>query len=1121
MKCPKCQAENRDGVKFCEECGTRMEIECPGCGAKIPLGKKFCGECGHKIDQTPAPPSLDYDQPKSYTPKYMADKILTTRSSIEGEHKLVTVLFADVANFTGISEKLGPEDVHQIMDGCFKILMDEIHKYEGTINQFTGDGVMALFGAPLSHEDHGQRACYASLAIQGAMRTYGEKIMLQNGVDFQMRIGLNSGSVVVGAIGDDLRMDYTAVGDTTNLAARMESVAEPGGILVTGNTFRLVKEYFELNSLGKAQVKGKSDAQEIYQLVGTSQVITRLDASATRGLTKFIGRQDEIETLTQAFEKVRSGSGQVVGIVGEAGVGKSRLIFELRQSLQDKVTYLQGRCVQIGESIPFLPVLDVIRGYFNIEEGDQEGIIRGKLKEKILDLEEKLLGALPAFEDFLSLSMDDPTWVTLEPKQKRDRTFEGLRDLFIRLSQEKPLILVIDDLHWMDKTSEEFLDYLIGWLAHTRIMLLLLYRPEYTHPWGSKSFYSRIGLDQLSLGRCAELVQSILEGGEVAPEIRELILSRAAGNPLFLEELTRTLMENGTIKRINHQYILGVEVSQIKVPETIQGIIAARMDRLEDSIKRTMQVASVIGRDFAYRILQIITGMRDDLKSYLLRLQDLEFIYEKSLFPELEYIFKHAVTQEVAYNSLLSQKKKAIHEKIGTAIEEVYGEKLEEFFEILAHHYSRTENFEKAYHFLKLAGDKVMRNNSASEAFRYYKDALKTLEKLPVSEENTRKQLAIIHSILVPIIVLGFPEDSLSILQSGEKIATALDDKKSLIRFYSNMGLYHSTSGRQTEGKEYSGKAFEEAEKIRDIESMAQSGPDIVLSYITEGDYKRAIDLCTRVTTLIEKTHTEKETFGGPANIYPALYANSGFSMGMLGDFEDALNACDKAIADAVSYGNKMTQGVSEYYYGLVLMTRGDWEMAKIHLGKAIKLFEETSFLQPLALAWSGLGLSDAVLGDPEGGGTFVAKGLKIHRDAHIEWHTSIHFYSLSLCHYYSGDLGKAMDLMKEAYGLSEKSQEKHSAGKSSIWLGRMAYKADSRNENEAVETIQRGLKILSALDIKPDVSIAHLFLGELYWNLGRADKASGYLKEASKMFEEMGMDYWLHKTQAILGKLP
>jgi len=475
------------------------------------------------------------------------------------------------------------------------------------------------------------------------------------------------------------------------------------------------------------------------------------------------------------------------------------------------------------------------------------------------------------------------------------------------------------------------------------------------------------------------------------------------------------------------------------------------------------------------------------------------------------------VTQEVAYNSLLSQKRKDIHEQIGAAIEAVHSEKLEEFFEVLAHHYSNSDNFEKAYYFLKLAGDKVMRNHSATEAFCYYKDAISALKKLPESEENTRKQLAIIHRILIPMIVLGFPEESLSILQAGESIATAIDDKKSLFRFYSNMGMYYSVTGRNIEGRKYSGKAFEEAEKIQDIESMAQAGPDIILSYVTEGDYKKAIDLASRVINLIEKTGKQAETFGGPANVYPAMVIVSGFCMAMLGDFEGALRLCEKGLADAVSFGNTATQGVCEYYYGCVFINRGEWEKAKGHLRNSIKLCEETSFLQPLALAWSGLGLAQAVLGDPEGGRRYVEKGLKIHRDAHIEWHKPVHILSLAICHYRSGDLEKAIDLMKEAYGVAEKNQEMHSAGKSLIWLGRLTGKADSEKENEAVEYIQDGLKILSDLQTKPDVSIAHLFLGELYWNLGRADKASELLKTSTEMFEEMGMAYWFNKTKAIL----
>ncbi|NIS59173.1 MAG: AAA family ATPase, partial [Proteobacteria bacterium] len=351
MKCPNCHFDNREGAKFCKECGNELELVCPKCRVVCTPGSKFCDACGYNLREPEKGPPLDYDQPQSYTPKFLADKILTTRSSIEGERKLVTVLFADVANYTSISEKLDPEEVHQIMDGCFKILMDEIHRYEGTINQFTGDGVMALFGAPVAHEDHAQRACHAALSIQKAMGDYGERIKEDCGVDFKMRIGLNSGPVIVGSIGDDLRMDYTAVGDTTNLASRMESMAEPGTIVGSGNTHKLARDFFEFKSLGEVEVKGKAEPQEAYGLIKASEVETRIAASVAKGLTKFVGRKKELEAFKEAFDKARSGSGQVVGIVGEAGVGKSRLILELSYTLpKGEYTYLEGRCLHYGGS---------------------------------------------------------------------------------------------------------------------------------------------------------------------------------------------------------------------------------------------------------------------------------------------------------------------------------------------------------------------------------------------------------------------------------------------------------------------------------------------------------------------------------------------------------------------------------------------------------------------------------------------------------------------------------------------------------------------------------------------------------------------------------------------------
>jgi class 3 adenylate cyclase/tetratricopeptide (TPR) repeat protein len=708
---------------------------CPQCGTENLPDDKFCGECGNSLAELKEAPAIDYSKPQSYTPKFLANKILTTRSSIEGESKLVTVLFADVANYTAISEKLDPEEVHQIMDGCFKILMDEIHKYEGTINQFTGDGVMALFGAPVAHEDHTQRACYAALSIQKALENYEEKTKKDYGVDFKMRIGLNSGPVIVGSIGDDLRMDYTAVGDTTNLASRIENMAGAGTSLVSGHTHKLARDFFEFKSLGKVELKGKKAPQEVFELIKAGEVDTRIGAAEAKGLTRFVGRKNSMAAIRDAWDKALAGSGQVLGVVGEAGVGKSRLLLEFRNSLPpDEFTFLESRCLHYGGSMAYLPFLDIVKLHFGIEEGEREHAITKKIKDKLTELDEELVPiTLSAFQDLLSLKIEDETWLYLEPKEKRNRTFEAIRNLLISVSQKRPLVVAIEDLHWMDKTSEEFLNYFIDCLAQSPILLILLYRPEYTHQWGSKSYYTKIGLSQFTSPSSAELIRAILYDCKIEPELETLIMDRSAGTPLYIEELTFSLLENGSIQREKNQCYLAKAPKDIQVPDTIQGIIAARMDRLEDNLKRTMQVASVIGRDFAFRILQTITGMREELKSYLLNLQGLEFIYEKRLFPELEYIFKHALTQEVAYNSLLLKRRKDLHEKIGQAIEKIYPERLEEFYEMLAYHYYEGQDWAKALNYLAKAGDKVAAAYANREALDYYARALEVCDKLGAS----------------------------------------------------------------------------------------------------------------------------------------------------------------------------------------------------------------------------------------------------------------------------------------------------------------------------------------------------------------------------------------------------
>jgi class 3 adenylate cyclase/tetratricopeptide (TPR) repeat protein len=1030
---------------------------------------------------------------------------------MEGERKLVTVLFADVANFTSLSEKLDPEEIHGIMDACFKILMDKIHKYEGTINQFTGDGVMALFGAPLAHEDHAIRACHAALAIQDSLTRYSQRLKEEHALDFRMRLGLNSGSVVVGAIGDDLRMDYTAIGDTINLASRMESLAPPGTVLVSKHTHRLTQDFFTFEPLGKVQVKGKQEPQEAYQLLSPSGVETRLTASVAKGsLTPFIGREHPMASLTEAYDHVKEGSGQVVEVVGEAGVGKSRLLLEFRSLIpKGEATYLEGRCIHFGSSMAYLPLLDILRSYVGIKEGDKELLVKTKMKERV---DPSLLSPL---EDLLSLPVADEQYLKLEPKEKKERIFEALRDLFMKLSQERTLILAIEDLHWIDKTTEEFLDYLMTSLTTSKMLLILLHRPEYTHPWGSRSYFNRIGLTQLTMKSSSELVQAILEGKEVAPELSDLILSRAAGNPLFMEELTHSLLENGSIEMRDEQYVLA-RTTGLEVPDTIQGIIAARMDRLEENLKQIVQVASVIGREFAFRILHAISGMRKEVKADLLDLQRLELIYEKSLFPELEYIFKHALIQEVAYNSLLLKKRREIHENIGHAIEELYSDRLEEFYEMLAYHYARGEDLEKASQYLTLSGNKAAQRNSLSEASSFYKEALAVLRRQPETGERKKQELDVLVLAVTPLNLLGYPEGSFDMLQEGELLAKELRDSRRLAFFYGRLSSYHTYRGNHLLGVKYSEDALEEGRKGEEVDLIVPVAYGLCMSYIAAAQFEKLVATARGVLDLIEKKERTSDFFGVPANPYAYLAGLCGVGMGYLGNFPEGELFLEKSLDHATRIGDLRTLGVAEYLYGLVFHTKGDWKAAAEHHQKGITYSEEVKFMSIQSWNWGYLGSAYAYLGDPETGRSYGEKGLKMQRDIGLEFYLSMQHLFLGDTSLQLNDLENARGSVEEALRLSQKNSEKHWEAMAWILLGRILGRTETSQIQKAEECILQGMKIADELKTKPFYAQGHLFLGELYARVGQKGKALENLTKAETMFQEMGMDYWLAEARKI-----
>ena len=679
--------------------------------------------------------------PLTYTPPYLAEKILTSRSALEGERKQVTVLFADLKGSMELLADRDPEEARQLLDPVLERMMAAVHRYEGTVNQVMGDGIMALFGAPLAHEDHAVRACYAALAMQAAVQQYATEVQRTHGVPLQMRVGLNAGEVVVRAIGNDLHMDYSAIGQTTHLAARMEQMAMPGSILITPAVLGLAEGYVQVRSLGPVPVKGLDAPVEVFELVGASGIRRRLQAAAVRGLTRFVGRDTELAALGQALERAGAGQGQVVAVVGEAGVGKSRLAYEcVRSPRTQGWLVLESASVSYGKATPYFPVIDLLKRYVHVEDADEPRTIRARVTGQVLTLDETLQETIPAFLWLLDALPDDSPFRTLDPPQRRQRLLDALKRVLLRESQVQPLLLVFEDLHWIDTETQALLDRLVDSLPTARILLLVNYRPEYQHGWSNKTSYTQLRLDPLLPASADEVLQALLGDDPSLAPLKPLLITRTEGNPFFLEESVRALVETGVLVGERGAYRLEHALQSLQVPATVQAVLAARIDRLPPEDKRLLQTAAVIGMEVPLPLLQAIAeAPEESLQRSLAHLQATEFLYETRLFPEREYTFKHALTHEVAYGSLLLERRRVLHARIVEALEALAGDRVAEQVERLAHHAMRGEVWDKALAYCRQAGEKALARSAHREAAGYFEQALRALPHLPETRD-TREQ---------------------------------------------------------------------------------------------------------------------------------------------------------------------------------------------------------------------------------------------------------------------------------------------------------------------------------------------------------------------------------------------
>jgi class 3 adenylate cyclase/tetratricopeptide (TPR) repeat protein len=1026
-----------------------------------------------------------------------------------------------VVGFTTLAEQLDPEVVHDLINRCFERITAEVHRFEGTVNQYTGDGVMALFGAPLAHEDSPRRAVHAALGIQRAIRDVAQAFQTERGLTLQMRLGLHTGLVVVGKIGDDLRMDYTAVGDTTNLAARLQQMAQPGSVLISAATQQRVAGFFETRDLGEMPVKGRAPVQA-FEVLRPRGRRTRFDVAVERGLTPLVGRERELATLHERFRAVKAGRGQVVGITGEAGIGKSRLVLEFRRALAragDAVTWLEGHCISFGQASPFLPLIELLRDNFQLDEVDGEPEIIAKVEQGMRRMGE-LEAHIPAIRYLLSVDPGDPAFAALEGTARRRHLFAALRALAIRGARLRPLVLVVEDLHWIDTSSEECLNAMLDAVAGVPLLLLATYRIGYTPPFGSRSFSTTLTLHSFSETETLAMAGQVLGTSQCPPELQTALMDKAEGVPLFIEEVTKTLLDLGVLRREHGAYRVVKRLSEVHVPDTIQGIIMARLDRLGDDGKHTVQLASVIGRQFLVRLLARVAGQGERLEGLLHELQALEIIYEQGLVPEPAYIFKHAVIQDVAYNSLLIQRRKALHRAVGEAIEELYPDRLEEHYTELAHHFSQGEVWDKALGYCRQAGEKAMAQSACREAVGAFEQGLNTLSHLPETRDTREQAIDLRLALRSALFPSGDSGRILALLHEAEALAATLDDPRRLGQVSGFLSMHFlSVMGAPDQAVTAAQRALALATASGDVVLQGLAHRFLGEAYRTQGDYRRAIDYYRQTVASFEGTR-RRERFGQV--ILPAVRSRANLAMchAELGMFAEGAALGEEGLRIAEVAAHLGSLMFASWGVGLLFLGQGDWRRALPLLERAMGLCQEVEL--PVYFPWmaAALGTAYTLGGRMAAAMPLLAQALEQTMTMGMEGFQTRCSLSLGEAQMGAGCLEDAHTRAEQALALARAHQERGHEAYALHLLGDIAAHRSPPDVDQAAVHYRQALALAEELGMRPLQAHCHRSLGLLYTATRQWEQARAALATAMEMYMSMEMTFWLPQTEAALAQV-
>jgi tetratricopeptide (TPR) repeat protein len=1003
------------------------------------------------------------------------------------------------------------------LDPALYAMMEAVHRYEGTVNQVLGDGIMALFGAPVAHEDHAVRACYAALAMQTALRRYGEEARHTHGLEVQIRVGLHSGEVVVRAIGNDLHMDYSAVGQTTHLAARMEQLAPPGSIRLTASTLGLVEGLVQVNTLGQFPVKGLSEPVEVCELVGASTVRRRLQASAARGLTRFVGRQTELATLGQAQEQVGAGHGQLVALVGEAGVGKSRLVYEFVHSHRARDwLVLESASVSYGRATPYFPVLDLLKRYAHVEEHDDTRTIRAKVTGQVLTLDETLQDTIPALLALLDALPEDSPFLRLDPPQRRQRTLAALKRVLLRESHGQSLLLVFEDLHWIDSETQALIESLVESLPTARLLLLVNYRPEYQHGWGSKTYYTQLRLDPLPPASAAEVLQALLGDNPSLVPLTPLLIARTEGNPFFLEESVRALVETEGLVGEPGAYRLAQALPTIQMPATVQAVLAARVDRLPPEEKRLLQTAAVVGPEIPLPLLQAITDVPEAvLHRGLAHLQAAEFLYETRLYPEPEYTFKHALTHEVAYNSLLLERRRVLHARLVEALEALAPERVAEQVDRLAHHALRGEVWDKALAYCRQAGEKALARSAYREAVEYCEQALSALVRLPEQRETRAQAIDLWLTLRYALRPLGEFERVLTCLRQAEALAATLDDPRRLGQVSLMLSAHCRIMGAHEQAIAAGERALALATSSGDAVLHALANYYVGMVYHAQGDYHRA-SACLRQSVASLAGAQRRERLG---QVFLPAVTSRVFLVwchAELGTFAEGRALGDEGLRLAEAAAHPPSRMVAQWGIGQLALRHGD-------LPRALPMLEQAAALcEALELPAYFPGVA-AALGAAYTLGGRVADAVSLLTRA-LEQTTATESVYQAFCRLSFGEAQIRVSRLEEAQAHAERilalageRQERGHQAYALRLLGDIAGHREPPEAKEAEPYYRQALALAEALGMRPLQAHCHRGLGTLYAKTGGQEQARAELSVAIELYRAMDMTFWLPEAEAAL----